>query len=155
NLTGERTEPPLHPGYSLADLVTGLTGAFGIMLALESRHQTGRGQFIDLALYEPLFRMIEWQIPFFAELGMEASRNGSEFPFGGAFTTSVCATKDDHYLVLSAATREMLGRLRALMHAERAQGKDSQSNPDLVTEIRQWVSARTLTDALRELDEGG
>src|SRR6185503_6497667 len=69
NLTGARGEPPVHPGYSLADLTTGLMGAFGVMLALEARHSTGRGQLIDLALYEPLFRMIEWQIPFFSHLG--------------------------------------------------------------------------------------
>jgi crotonobetainyl-CoA:carnitine CoA-transferase CaiB-like acyl-CoA transferase len=74
-LTGDPDRAPLHPGYSLGDLVTGLMGAYGVMLALYQREQDGHGQEIDLALYEALFRMIEWQVPIFEATGHAVTRD--------------------------------------------------------------------------------
>jgi crotonobetainyl-CoA:carnitine CoA-transferase CaiB-like acyl-CoA transferase len=90
-------------------------GAFGILVALRHRDQSGRGQQIDLALYEPLLRMIEWQVPLYDLLGVRQTRNGPRFPFDGAFITDICRTRDDEAFVVSAATAGSLLALRRLL----------------------------------------
>jgi crotonobetainyl-CoA:carnitine CoA-transferase CaiB-like acyl-CoA transferase len=152
NLTGITDEPPVHPGYSLGDATTGLMGAFGIATALFHREQTGRGQHIDLALYEPLFRLIEWQLPLQALLGVTALRNGPRFPFDGAFITDICSTADGESVIVSAATTDSVNRLRAFVENEGLLAPDSESLVDIVDGLRVWVSRHTRDEAIERLE---
>ena len=155
-LTGEKEKPPLHPGYSLGDASTGLMGAFGVLLALQQRHASGRGQLIDLALYEPLLRLIEWQVPLHAMLGELASRNGTRFPFDGAFITDICATADGESVVVSAATSESLERLRTFVASvgELPDGYDGDDGK-VVDGLRRWVIGQSRAVALERLQAEG
>src|SRR6202000_1977278 len=71
NLTGFPDGPPVHTGFSHGDSVTGLMGAFAIQAALyrKASDPDFRGEWIDLALYEGLYRLIEWQVIFYDQLG--------------------------------------------------------------------------------------
>ncbi|UKA55263.1 CoA transferase [Arthrobacter sp. FW305-BF8] len=111
NLTGYTDGPPVHPGYSHGDLVTGVFGAFGVMLALHERNTSGLGQMIDLPLYEGLFRMIDWQVPFLDVLGIDSTRAGASFPFAGGFITEILPTIDGKFVVVSAATGKHVGNV--------------------------------------------
>jgi formyl-CoA transferase len=83
NLTGRAEEHPLHVGFSLADAATGLMGFHAVALALYLRDVVGgKGSFIDLALYESLFRMNECQVALTEKLGHSPSRTGSNHPYG-------------------------------------------------------------------------
>lgn len=63
-LAGEADGPPVVPGStSLADYVSGMWGAIGVLTALRARETTGRGQFIDLGLYESVFRLLDELAP--------------------------------------------------------------------------------------------
>ena len=65
-LTGETDGPPLTPGStSLADYISGLYGALGVMLSLKSREETGKGQEIDVALFESIFRVLDEMAPLY------------------------------------------------------------------------------------------
>jgi Predicted acyl-CoA transferases/carnitine dehydratase len=58
-LSGEPGRVPVTPGStSLADYTSGLFAAFGAMVALQARGRTGKGQCVDMALYESVFRML-------------------------------------------------------------------------------------------------
>jgi crotonobetainyl-CoA:carnitine CoA-transferase CaiB-like acyl-CoA transferase len=82
NLTGRPDEKPLYVGFSLADACTGLFGAFGVALALYQRDlQGGGGSQIDLALYEPLLRMLDAQF-IRARTDQLPSRRGTSDPYG-------------------------------------------------------------------------
>jgi crotonobetainyl-CoA:carnitine CoA-transferase CaiB-like acyl-CoA transferase len=82
-LTGRTGESPLHVGFSLADATTGLMGFLACAVALYRRDVGGaQGTFIDLALYEPLFRMVECQLALKQKLGRPPSRTGSNHPYG-------------------------------------------------------------------------
>ena len=153
-LTGEKDQPPLHPGFSLGDATTGLMGAFGVVVALEERRRSGRGQQIDLALYEPLFRLIEWQLPLYGLLGEVATRSGPRFPFDGAFITDICATADGQSVVVSAATSASLDRLRAFVRAEGLAAADG-SDHEIVNGLREWVGTHTREQALERLQAEG
>lgn len=153
HLTGAADAPPVHPGYSLGDATTGLMGAFGIMLALRHRDQTGQGQQIDLALYEPLLRMIEWQVPLHDVAGTSPMRNGPRFPFDGAFITDICRTKDEEAIVVSAATTESLTALRRLLVTAGTLGDEAAGEADVVAALRTWVASQTRESALETLHE--
>lgn len=154
NLTGHPSMPPVQPGYSLGDLTCGLMGAYAIAMALHARDTRGVGDVIDLALYEPLFRMIEWQLPL-AQAGLGIERNGNKFPFQGAFIVDICETKDECNLVISAASKAMLERLTRLLIADGVVA-DEESDQSIMEEgLRAWVGERSLEHASDELSTAG
>jgi crotonobetainyl-CoA:carnitine CoA-transferase CaiB-like acyl-CoA transferase len=57
-VTGEPDGPPLKAGFSLADVGAGMWAVMGILLALQARNQTEKGQWVDVSLLET---MISWQ----------------------------------------------------------------------------------------------
>lgn len=76
-LTGETDGPPLTPGStSLADYISGLYGALGVMLSLKSREETGEGQEIDVALFESIFRVLDEMAPLYGAKGIVRPRLG-------------------------------------------------------------------------------
>jgi crotonobetainyl-CoA:carnitine CoA-transferase CaiB-like acyl-CoA transferase len=111
-LTGDRDGPPMHVGYSLADTLAGLMGAFGILVCLLRRNRDGEGDCIDLALYEPLFRLIDWQVIVFDQLGITPRRAGSRFPdVLDGVAAGVARSSDGVWMSYSAATDDVLVRL--------------------------------------------
>ena len=56
-VTGTADGPPVRAGLGVADYATGMLGAFGVMVALHERQHSGRGQQVDLALYETVLAM--------------------------------------------------------------------------------------------------
>ncbi|CAM5681646.1 CoA transferase OS=Streptomyces alboniger OX=132473 GN=CP975_08855 PE=4 SV=1 [Streptomyces alboniger] len=71
HLTGFPDGPPVHTGFSHGDSVTGLMGAYAVLAALHRRDHDPDfdGEWIDLALFEPLFRLVEWQVIVHDQLG--------------------------------------------------------------------------------------
>ena len=63
HITGDADRPPSRVAVSITDYITGLYGAFGAVMALLARAKTGRGQYIDTALYECAFSFMEPHIP--------------------------------------------------------------------------------------------
>ena len=79
HLTGEPDRAPGLSGSSaLADYVAGLYGAFGVMLALETRRSSGRGQLVDIALYDGVARFLDEYITVFAATGAGRERMAGE-----------------------------------------------------------------------------
>ncbi|TPW15239.1 MAG: acyl-CoA transferase/carnitine dehydratase protein, partial [Acidimicrobiaceae bacterium] len=75
HVTGFADGPPVHTGFSHADTVTALMGAFAVSAALTKRHDPDfDGEWIDLALFESLFRLIEWQVVVYDQLGLVPNR---------------------------------------------------------------------------------
>ncbi|MGH3756410.1 CaiB/BaiF CoA transferase family protein [Actinophytocola sp.] len=157
NLTGQPDQVPVHPGYSLGDLTAGMMGAMGVLLALQSRHATGRGQVIDLALYEALFRMIEWQIPITAATGSSIARSGNKFPFSGAFSTDVYRTRDGQFVAVSASSPRLIMVLDTFVRERVAGVPEPSPAParELTDALGQWISTRDAAGAIDELDRAG
>ena len=79
HVTGEEQGPPTLPPFGLADGIAAYHGVFAIMFAIYERdvQGSGKGQFIDLALYEPLFSCLGAQVPTFDQLGIVQNRRGN------------------------------------------------------------------------------
>jgi crotonobetainyl-CoA:carnitine CoA-transferase CaiB-like acyl-CoA transferase len=70
--------PPVTPGStSLADYISGLYGAVGILLALREVERSGNGQVIDVALFESIFRVLDELAPLFAKHGIVRAPEGT------------------------------------------------------------------------------
>jgi formyl-CoA transferase len=141
NLTGEADGKPLHVGFSLGDTTTGLMGTIGLLAALHARDLTGRGQVVDLALFESLFRMIEWQIPLAHKLGQVIRRRGNVFPIGYAVGGSFQAA-DGRWVTLSTATAGAINRLLRIVG-----GEEMERDPDFAN-----FEARTRPGNMERID---
>src|SRR5215468_9981624 len=77
-ITGHPDRPPVPPGTpTIPDYLAGVMGAFGALAAIHHRTRSGEGQVVDVALYEPLLRMLDEVLPAFAAEGHVRERIGS------------------------------------------------------------------------------
>ena len=109
HLTGEPDGRPLHVGFSLGDATSGLLGALGVLAALRARDRTGVGEVVDVALFEPLLRMIEWQLPMAQKLGAVV-RPRRATRFRSATPSGPYRTSDERWVTVSAATEDCIRR---------------------------------------------
>jgi crotonobetainyl-CoA:carnitine CoA-transferase CaiB-like acyl-CoA transferase len=109
-INGFPDQPPILPAFGLADSTAGLMGAFLAMVALKGREvNDGRGQYIDLALYEPLFTLLGPQAVDFDQLGKIQERNGSLHSFTAP--RNCYRTKDGKYVAVAGASQSIFERM--------------------------------------------
>ena len=109
-INGPADRPPVLPAFGLADSTAGLMGAFLCMVALKGRDLNGgKGQFIDLALYEPLFTLLGPQAINFDQLGLVQERNGSFHSFTAP--RNCYRTKDGKYVAIAGASQSTFERM--------------------------------------------
>lgn len=113
HLTGDPDRPPGRIATSTTDYITGLYAAFGAMLALESRHRSGKGQVIDAALYEGAFSFMEPHVPAYEKLNAVAMRAGSRLP--GNTPNNLYLARDGQYIHITAASDGVFKRVAAVI----------------------------------------
>lgn len=121
HLAGEPGRAPVVPGStSLADYISGLFGAVGVLVALRHAERTGVGQRIDLALYESVFRLLDELAPRFAASGYQREPMGAETPT--IVPHSHYLTSDEQWVAIACSTERMWQRLaKAMDRSELAQ----------------------------------
>ena len=81
HLTGNPGEIPVRCGVSIGDTLTALHGVIGVLTALYHRQTNGgKGQMIDVALYEAVFNVMESLIPEYSAFGVVREPAGSSLP---------------------------------------------------------------------------
>jgi formyl-CoA transferase/CoA:oxalate CoA-transferase len=80
SLTGEPDGPPFKAGSSIADLVAGLYGLSGILLALRARERTGRGQHVDISMLDGQISLLTYQAGIYLATGEAPKRRGNRHP---------------------------------------------------------------------------
>jgi crotonobetainyl-CoA:carnitine CoA-transferase CaiB-like acyl-CoA transferase len=139
HVTGEPDGPPTLPSFGLADSITGLCGAYAVMVALHERDTTsGLGQHIDLAIYEPLMVMLGHIFVEYDQLGVVAQRLGSRLPF--ASPRNVFQTSDGRWVAMSCSGQSIFER------SCRAIGR-----PELIDDPR-FANNRQRTEYAAEID---
>lgn len=113
-LAGMPRETPVTPGSTtLADYLTGLYGVIGILLALRYKEKTGKGQYIDAALYESVFRLSDEMAPAYALYGTVRERTGPHNPI--ACPLGHFRTKDDKWVAFACTTNKLFEALAKAM----------------------------------------
>lgn len=122
-LAGMPGEGPVTPGStSLADYMSGAYGAYAIMVALHERERSGKGQRIDIALYEPIFRALDELAPAYARDGTVRGRQGVMTSIACPHGHFECA--DGKWVAIACTNDKMFARLCAVM------GRPELSAPD-------------------------
>jgi crotonobetainyl-CoA:carnitine CoA-transferase CaiB-like acyl-CoA transferase len=113
-LAGFPGETPVVPGtVPLGDYFSSLYGAIGIMMALRHREKTGRGQIIDVGIYEAVFRQLDEIAASYGLFGKVREREGS-----GSFVAvphGHFRTQDDKWIAIACTTDKMFERLAEAM----------------------------------------
>src|ERR671924_600450 len=93
NLIGDPDGPPMSPGYPLGDLIAGIFGSLSIMMALYHRDlRGGEGQVIDLALFEAVFRFLDFDPIQYDQMKTVHMRTGNRVAY--VAPSSMFKTKD-------------------------------------------------------------
>jgi formyl-CoA transferase len=163
HLNGFPENPPTLPPYALGDAVTSLLGAFATMVALYHRdvRDGGRGQVIDLSIYESLFSLIGQQVILYDRLGVVPQRLGNSSDL--AAPRDVYETKDGRYVTVVASTPETWTRVtQAIGRPELADDPRFADNPTRVRNrdaldeiIRAWMAERTQAEILEIFEHHG
>ena len=116
-ITGHPDRPPVRPGVIISDYLTGVFNAFAIMLALYHRdvHRAG-GQWVDLALYESIFRILEHKVAAYDRLGIVREREGNRLRNSAPLDN--WETRDGEFICIVAAGDGLFPRLVRAMGRE-------------------------------------
>lgn len=114
HLAGEKDGPPVVPGStSMADYISGMWGAIGVLTALQVRNRTSRGQVIELGLYESVFRLLDELAPAYAKFGIVRERMGPDTI--NVVPHSHYQTADGGWVALACTNDKMWARLSETM----------------------------------------
>ncbi|TMH90006.1 MAG: CoA transferase [Betaproteobacteria bacterium] len=120
-VTGFPDRPPVRPNLSLGDALASLHGVVGVMMALHHRNAnggrgSGRGQVIDVALYEAVFNMMEGALPEYDLFGEARERTGSNLT--GIVPSNTYLTRDAQHVVIGANADSIFKRLMKVIGRE-------------------------------------
>ena len=120
-VTGFPDRPPVRPNLSIGDALAALHGVVGVMMALHHRdanggHGSGRGQVIDVALYEAVFNMMEGALPEYDLFGEARERSGSNLT--GIVPSNTYLTRDAEHVVIGANADSIFKRLMKVIGRE-------------------------------------
>lgn len=89
-MTGYSDSDPVKVGPSVADHVSGIYQAVGALIALHHRDMTGEGQYVDVAMFDTIFSLLETAIPYYTMDGVVTERNGNIDPSIAPFDVYPC-----------------------------------------------------------------
>jgi len=87
SVTGTRESGPTRLGIAICDLLAGIFSAQGILLALEARHRTGRGQRVETSLLESIVSVLSWSAGIFFQTGKSPEPQGNHHPLSSPHGT--------------------------------------------------------------------
>lgn len=148
SVNGDANGEPTRVGVPIVDMVTGMNAAIGVLLALQERRHSGRGQFVDIALFDCALSILHPHTAGYFASGAEPERTGNAHPNIAPYDTFPTATNpiflavgnDRQFAILCAA----LGVPGIAKDPQYASNRDRCAN-------RQALSL-TLTVLLREHD---
>src|SRR5215831_16891631 len=161
-ITGFPDRPPLSVPIALADYLAGLFGALGALMALLDRERNGRGgQWVDVSLYESVFRLLEAVVPAYGKNGLVRERMGNRT--GQSSPIGSYATSDGRYMVLSVSTDRVWRRMiQAMGPPQLSDDPPLATNPDRTAHaddvdaaVGGWFAGHTAEEAQRILDSAG
>jgi crotonobetainyl-CoA:carnitine CoA-transferase CaiB-like acyl-CoA transferase len=160
-LCGEPQSPPGSPGSAtLSDYMAGLYAALGVLTAVQARHHSGRGQIIDLGLYEGVFRILDELAPAFARSGFVRERMGPGTV--NAVPHSHYPTRDGKWVAIACTNDKIFSRLCAVMGRADMSGDGEFGNTakrvarraEVDAFVTHWTSGFSQVDVLAACAEG-
>jgi formyl-CoA transferase len=160
HITGFPDRPPVRPNISIGDSIAALHGVIGVLMALHHRTANGgKGQVVDVALYEAVFNMMESTLPEFDLFGIVRERTGSNLT--GIVPSNTYMTSDGHHVVIGANADSIFKRLmNAIGRKDLADDPGladnagrSQRRDELDQVIGEWTGRNAVDHVLKVLAE--
>lgn len=156
--SGFPDRPPVRVGVSLGDTLASLYGTIGALMALHHRSNGGGGQFIDVALYESVFAIMESLVPEFSVQGFVRERSGASLPGIAPSNTYRCG--DGLYVAIAGNGDAIFRRLMsAIGRTDLADDPALAGNAGRVAQVQrideaigQWTGQHTLEQVLDVLE---
>ncbi len=158
-ITGYPDRAPVRVGISIGDSLAAMFGVIGALSALHHRAASGKGQIVDVALYEAVFAMTESMLPEYGMGGYVRERSGAALPRIVPSNTYPC--RDGKYVVIGANADSIFKRMmRAIGRADLADDPALASNDGRVKRtaeldqvIGEWTARNDLDSVLAVLDK--
>ena len=158
-ITGYPDRAPVRVGISIGDSLAAMFGVIGALSALHHRGTSGKGQVIDVALYEAVFAMMESMLPEYGMGGYVRERSGAALP--GIVPSNTYPCRDGKYVVIGANADSIFKRMmRAIGRADLADDPALASNDGRVKRtaeldqvIGEWTARNDLDTVLEVLDK--
>jgi formyl-CoA transferase len=145
-VTGHPDRPPVRSNLSIGDALASLHGVIGVLMALEHRRTSGRGQVVDVALYEAVFNMMESTVPEFDLYGIVRERTGSYLT--GIVPSNSYPTRDGQHILIAGNGDSIFKRLmQAIGRADLAADPslaDNAGRAKRVEELDEAIGAWTV-----------
>jgi succinyl-CoA:(S)-malate CoA-transferase subunit A len=154
-LAGFPGETPVVPGTApLGDYMSSLYGAIGVLLALRHKEKTGRGQVIDIGIYEAVFRQMDELAAAYALYGKIREREGAGTVI--AVPHGHFRTRDDKWVAIACTTDKMFERLSEAMERPELsssglygeQSKRLAARNEVNRIVIEWVGALTRDEVM-------
>jgi formyl-CoA transferase len=157
HLSGEPGRTPVRVGVSIGDTLAALHGVIGILMALHERQRSGRGQIIDVALFEAVFNCMESLLPEYSAFGVVRGPAGSALP--GIAPSNAYACSDGHALIAGNGDSIFKRLMTAIGRPDLAADPGLADNTGRVARVEEidaaigaWAAGRTVAQALAVLD---
>lgn len=158
HITGFPDGPPVHTGFSHADSITGIFGAFAVQTALyrKSNDPDFDGEYIDIALFEGLYRLIEWQVIFYDQTGVPPMRAGNQLANAPAAVINMYQSSDGQWITVTTGTWKSVQKVATLL----GEPPENYATPELQWErtdrldqlLREYVESRPADDVLAAME---
>jgi formyl-CoA transferase len=159
SLTGDADGPPFRLGVAIADLTAGLLAAQGIAFALYARERTGRGQFVDIALFDAVVSLLSYQASAALNTSTTPARMGNTHPHIAPYDVFPAADGD---FFLAVGNDQQFARLCQVTALELARDERFATNPARVANgqalrerLSQRLRERTSADWIAALTAAG
>jgi formyl-CoA transferase len=161
HLTAEPGRVPVRVGVSIGDTLAALHGVIGVLMALHERERSGRGQVIDVALYEAVFNCMESLLPEYSAFGAVRGPAGSALP--GIAPTNAYLCRDGGYALVAGNGDSIFKRLMvAIGRDDLANDPGLAANAGRVARVEEldaaigaWTGERSVDEVLAVLDSVG
>ncbi|HZE11635.1 MAG TPA: CaiB/BaiF CoA-transferase family protein [Burkholderiales bacterium] len=159
-VTGFPDRPPVRPNLSIGDALASLHGVIGVLMGLHHRDANGgKGQVVDVALYEAVFNMMEGALPEYDLFGEIRERTGTNLT--GIVPSNTYLTRDAQHIVIGANADSIFKRLMQMIgRSDLAEDPSLADNAgrsnradELDTAIGAWTARHDADEVLRALSE--
>lgn len=126
SITGEPERPPVRVGVAVVDLSVGMYAAIAILAALMEKQRTGKGQFIDVALFDTATSWMSYAAHYYFITGKQPPRTGS-----GHFSIvpyQCFKTKDEKYITVCCGNESTWKRLCSVLDRKELEHSDFSTN---------------------------
>jgi crotonobetainyl-CoA:carnitine CoA-transferase CaiB-like acyl-CoA transferase len=160
-INGYPDQAPVRPNLSIGDTLAAMNAVIGTLIAIQGIAKSGKGQVVDVSIYESVFGMLEGVVPEFDGAGVIREPSGTTVTGISPTNTYVC--RDNKFVVIGGNGDSIFKRLCAAMDRNDL-GNDErlfdnagrvEYQPELDSAIETWTKTMTSVEVLAALDVAG